>query len=64
MEDELAEINGIKPKVVIADGDEREVSSMTRSIVPSPDEGQAMAYFVINISAILSTRCFSDYPML
>jgi hypothetical protein len=30
MADELAEIDGIKPKVLLADGDEREVSSMTR----------------------------------
>jgi hypothetical protein len=28
--DELAEIDGIKPNVLLADGDEREVSSMTR----------------------------------
>jgi hypothetical protein len=32
MEDELAEINGIKPKVAMADGDEREVSSMSRCV--------------------------------
>jgi hypothetical protein len=31
-EDELAEINGIKPKVVMVDGEEREVSSMTRQV--------------------------------
>lgn len=29
-EDELAEIGGIKPKVVMADGDEQEVSSLSR----------------------------------
>jgi hypothetical protein len=29
-EDELAEINGIKPKKVIADGEEVEAPSMTR----------------------------------
>ena len=28
--DELAEINGIKPNVYLADGEEKEVSSMTR----------------------------------
>jgi hypothetical protein len=31
--DELVEINGIKPKVLMADGDEREVSSQTRYAV-------------------------------
>jgi hypothetical protein len=30
--DELAEINGVKPKVAMADGEEREVSSMTRHV--------------------------------
>ena len=30
--DELAEINGIKPNVLLADGEEREVSSMTRQV--------------------------------
>ena len=33
-EDELAEINGIKPKVFMADGDEQEVSSTTRYGMP------------------------------
>ena len=28
--DELAEINGIKPNIYLADGEEKEVSSMTR----------------------------------
>jgi hypothetical protein len=32
MADELAEINGVKPKVVLADGEEREVGSMTRQV--------------------------------
>jgi len=31
--DELAEINGVKPKVAMADGDERDVSSMTSNSV-------------------------------
>lgn len=30
LSDELAEINGIKPKTVMVDGDEREVSSLSR----------------------------------
>jgi hypothetical protein len=30
MADELAEINGIKPNVVLADGEQREVGSATR----------------------------------
>jgi hypothetical protein len=30
--DELAEIDGIKPKVYLADGEEKEVSSMTRYV--------------------------------
>ncbi|KAG5652748.1 hypothetical protein H0H81_003889 [Sphagnurus paluster] len=30
-EDELAEINGVKPKVLLLDGEEREVNSMTRN---------------------------------
>jgi DNA ligase-1 len=29
-QDELAEIDGIKPKVALLDGEEKEVSSMTR----------------------------------
>jgi DNA ligase-1 len=29
-EDELAEINGVKPKVLLEDGDEMEAKSMTR----------------------------------
>jgi DNA ligase-1 len=29
-EDELAEINGVKPKVLLADGEEMEAKSMTR----------------------------------
>jgi hypothetical protein len=33
--DELAEINGVKPKVSMADGDEREVGSMTRYDISS-----------------------------
>lgn len=32
MADLLAEINGIKPKVLLQDGEDREVSSMTRCI--------------------------------
>jgi hypothetical protein len=28
--DELAEINGVKPNVYLADGEERDVSSMSR----------------------------------
>ena len=32
MADELAEINGIKPKVVLDDGEEREVASQTRYV--------------------------------
>lgn len=37
-EDELASINGVTPKILMADGDEKEVSSLTRlvSSVPSP----------------------------
>ena len=31
--DELAEISGVKPKVLLADGEEREVSSMSRCVV-------------------------------
>jgi hypothetical protein len=38
MDDELAEINGIKPKVVIADGAEIEVNSMTRRVAPRCDD--------------------------
>lgn len=36
-EDELASINGVKPKILMADGEEKEVSSLTRlvSSVPS-----------------------------
>jgi DNA ligase-1 len=29
-QDELAEINGIKPNVVLLDGEEKEVNSMSR----------------------------------
>jgi hypothetical protein len=29
-QDELAEIDGIKPKVLLVDGEEKEVSSMSR----------------------------------
>jgi hypothetical protein len=29
-QDELAEINGVKPKVLLLDGEEKEVSSMSR----------------------------------
>ena len=32
MADELAEINGIKPKVVLDDGEERELASQTRYV--------------------------------
>ena len=32
MADELAEINGIKPKVVLYDGEERELASQTRYV--------------------------------
>ncbi len=32
--DELAEINGVKPKVTLKDGEEREVKSLTRFVVP------------------------------
>lgn len=32
MSDELAEIDGLKPKVVMVDGDEKEVSSMSRCV--------------------------------
>ena len=31
-QDELAEINGIKPKVLLLDGEEKEVSSMSRYV--------------------------------
>jgi len=33
MSDELAEIDGHKPKVYFADGEEREVKSMTRCVI-------------------------------
>jgi hypothetical protein len=32
MADLLAEINGIKPKVLLKDGEDREMSSMTRCV--------------------------------
>lgn len=35
-QDELAEINGIKPKVVLLDGEEKEVNSMSRCEVQNP----------------------------
>lgn len=36
-QDELAEINGVKPKVAMKDGDEREVKSLTRWVVSRPN---------------------------
>ena len=36
--DELAEINGIKPNVLLGDGEEREVNSMSRYVCLYPWE--------------------------
>jgi DNA ligase-1 len=35
-DDELAEINGVKPKTYMRDGEEREAKSMTRYVYPRP----------------------------
>ena len=61
MADELAEINGIKPKVVLDDGEERELASQTRYVtrwLDSKDASETVAQILVSLPTLpqLSSR--------